>query len=996
MKRLVLGAMMLAGSLMSGYSQSCLPEEDRKVHFISPAPGDVIIGENLVVSFEVEQGVHSTQLHLQHHAVGEVAPGGYDYYLPFGVEKPNDHEDDATYYREWGIGTHQIVIPLDSINREGAMKLKLNASDYIPQNEEPYCFQWDVAISGQFYFWKDYPLAFQDTARFIFAIEEEIETVVSVPDTISMLEIEMETEEDVWTTIDIFETTEGINKFSWAHGLDAVDTIRIRINAGDDYIYEEYFLDAFEASVSFTLKDTLDLTKETVAGYVIDDQPSTEVKVLVSTDGGEFIEVFSGYTWENSNKIALGKGLKAFGDDVLVKVVELRAGKEIFIGEYETVVLAPELNFFGLEAGNEYLVEQAPHSIGYTADMGYEAAHVNVILQDQEGTKQVVIEDDYIGQWEFIFNADFMAGNQYHYAIEFLDFPLIDAVESDVFEVVASEISLVEFAEDTIIYNINPNHVFEVVNTYGSTSDVSLSLWSADMQDSIMTLLSGEKLEQGLNKIDWNPEALEGEFVLALYENGELLEYSNVFELVIPELVVGSSIEEMGQFSLKSDFVLWFESETNLVDEYEFKVEFVQNNQVVTQATVVIGDIYEGEEVYITSDEFGYLWPQVTGDYTMVYKINGLVVGESSSFSYGTNNYEMYNPSSWSTVSSEVSVQFNFSNLQYTGISTSIDMAYSTDFGATWTTFASEHPVTESALLWEDLIEGEYILIKSYDSENPTDVGNTIVKGMTVIGGTEYDIVSISPNPYIINVSDFLEVEIDFRGVGTESFAYTLRDQTGAPIADLGEYFVTPNDVANGQIILSISADKLTSTGFVFITLDNLVSGDIMEQSPVFSIEIEKIATSVVWEQDTWFITSGYEISAEDLNAEGSVDGTIVYSSSIDGLLTIGSELSEGVHTITATFLPEDDLNYNSSTTSIEAYVSPVTNLASESKGISIYPIPATDVLNVSGAEGEVSIYDVLGTVLYQGTDSSIDVSSFGTGLYFVKAGGELHSIMIE
>ena len=54
---------------------------------------------------------------------------------------------------------------------------------------------------------------------------------------------------------------------------------------------------------------------------------------------------------------------------------------------------------------------------------------------------------------------------------------------------------------------------------------------------------------------------------------------------------------------------------------------------------------------------------------------------------------------------------------------------------------------------------------------------------------------------------------------------------------------------------------------------------------------------------------------------------------------------------------------------------------------VTIYPNPASDVLNIEGTDnGEtICIYNDLGVKVMETWNRTIDISSFSTGIYFVK-----------
>jgi hypothetical protein len=69
-------------------------------------------------------------------------------------------------------------------------------------------------------------------------------------------------------------------------------------------------------------------------------------------------------------------------------------------------------------------------------------------------------------------------------------------------------------------------------------------------------------------------------------------------------------------------------------------------------------------------------------------------------------------------------------------------------------------------------------------------------------------------------------------------------------------------------------------------------------------------------------------------------------------------------------------------------------NEVAATANINLYPNPAKDVINI---EGEriigVEVVDLLGKVVYQGSKTTIDVSTFATGNYFVRVQTEYGTI---
>jgi hypothetical protein len=73
-----------------------------------------------------------------------------------------------------------------------------------------------------------------------------------------------------------------------------------------------------------------------------------------------------------------------------------------------------------------------------------------------------------------------------------------------------------------------------------------------------------------------------------------------------------------------------------------------------------------------------------------------------------------------------------------------------------------------------------------------------------------------------------------------------------------------------------------------------------------------------------------------------------------------------------------------------------------KSSSLLIYPNPATDYIEVSGGDGAIKIYDLLGVCVLthpmplsrEGEQSRIDVSALPAGVYFVRVGGQMYKFV--
>lgn len=115
--------------------------------------------------------------------------------------------------------------------------------------------------------------------------------------------------------------------------------------------------------------------------------------------------------------------------------------------------------------------------------------------------------------------------------------------------------------------------------------------------------------------------------------------------------------------------------------------------------------------------------------------------------------------------------------------------------------------------------------------------------------------------------------------------------------------------------------------------------------------------------------------------------GTIVPGDSVASVVTCdAADLAIGTYTATLRFISNDPVN-----PTIDV---PVTftvagvGMGENSKlGVAVYPNPAIDVINVIANDkiNGITITDFTGKLVYTGTSTSINVSNFSTGVYFIQ-----------
>jgi len=114
----------------------------------------------------------------------------------------------------------------------------------------------------------------------------------------------------------------------------------------------------------------------------------------------------------------------------------------------------------------------------------------------------------------------------------------------------------------------------------------------------------------------------------------------------------------------------------------------------------------------------------------------------------------------------------------------------------------------------------------------------------------------------------------------------------------------------------------------------------------------------------------------------GQGTGGTVFNPSVAGI---------GTHTITYTY----NDGVCTSTASQTVTVTVCTGIDERAiTGLTIYPNPSTGVINIQSA-GEVQIINTIGEIILRTTDNQIDLSGYGKGIYFVKAGSTVKKLIL-
>ena len=126
--------------------------------------------------------------------------------------------------------------------------------------------------------------------------------------------------------------------------------------------------------------------------------------------------------------------------------------------------------------------------------------------------------------------------------------------------------------------------------------------------------------------------------------------------------------------------------------------------------------------------------------------------------------------------------------------------------------------------------------------------------------------------------------------------------------------------------------------GTTFIPTDAV---DYSSTTTTVSLVVRQATPTIAWSTPAQ-IAYGTPLSASQLNASASVPGTLLYSPPIGSVLTAGS------HTLTATFTPADLVDYSAATASVSITVTP-------SASVLTWPTPATIVYGTALGSGQLN-----------------------------------------
>jgi len=223
--------------------------------------------------------------------------------------------------------------------------------------------------------------------------------------------------------------------------------------------------------------------------------------------------------------------------------------------------------------------------------------------------------------------------------------------------------------------------------------------------------------------------------------------------------------------------------------------------------------------------------------------------------------------------------------------------------------------------------------------------------------------------------------------------ATSLTDTTGGWICALSTMTCTRNTSlaasASDSVTLTVSIPAYTSGSSTRGTITAIAS------SPSFSNDVTATDT-VIFQQTpaiTWAtpapITYGTPLSTKQLDATSPLPGSFSYSP------TAGTVLGTGQHTLTATFTPNDTLNYTTSTGTVILTVNPATPLValttSADPVFTSNPVTYTAIITVPAAAptGTVAFFD--GTAQIASSNVSAGVATFtataqATGIHSMTA----------
>jgi pilus assembly protein CpaE len=132
----------------------------------------------------------------------------------------------------------------------------------------------------------------------------------------------------------------------------------------------------------------------------------------------------------------------------------------------------------------------------------------------------------------------------------------------------------------------------------------------------------------------------------------------------------------------------------------------------------------------------------------------------------------------------------------------------------------------------------------------------------------------------------------------------------------LGEDQFNATALVSGTFVYTPSAGYVLTAGAhsIWVTFTPAQSSDGAVVQTEVAIQVLKATPSITWREPAVTLT-GCELGDTELNASASIPGTFVYSPAA------GEILSEGRHTLTVTFAPNDDRNYTVAEAAVEITV---------------------------------------------------------------------------
>ena len=193
---------------------------------------------------------------------------------------------------------------------------------------------------------------------------------------------------------------------------------------------------------------------------------------------------------------------------------------------------------------------------------------------------------------------------------------------------------------------------------------------------------------------------------------------------------------------------------------------------------------------------------------------------------------------------------------------------------------------------------------------------------------------------------------------------------TGSVTLASGSYTSAPVTLSNGGAAINVAAGLLavgTDTLTVSYTPDSNSSSTYNSSTGSSSVTVTLPATPAITWGTPAAILYGTALSATQLNAGSTVAGTFAYSPALGTVLTAGPQ------TLTATFTPTDTINYTTSTATVILTVNKVTPTMTWATPTAILygtALSATQLNASSTTSGTFAYSPTLGTVLPAGSQA--------------------------